>query len=103
MPLALIEPRQQYCAKRRELDREKKTGRAKKEGKFDLGSLHANHGGTEVKDDLHLPIGEGHIDFDAILRVLQVAGYDGMFCFKLQTKFIDQGRNAIQEIQNAQD
>lgn len=65
--------------------------------------LHDNHGGTEVKDDLHLPVGEGSIDFAAILRELRAAGYDGGFSFELQPEHVVQSRDAIREMWNAQD
>ncbi len=65
--------------------------------------LHDNHGGTGVKDDLHLPIGEGRIDFAAILRELRAAGYDGGFSFELQPEFVAQSRDTIQEMWHAQD
>ena len=63
--------------------------------------LHDNHGGASVKDDLHLPIGVGGIDFAAILRPLRAAGYDAGFSFELQTEHVEQGRDAIGEMWNA--
>ena len=36
---------------------------------------HDNRGGNRVEDDLHLPIGEGTIDFLSIFRALVRAGY----------------------------
>jgi len=41
--------------------------------------LHDNHGGSEVRDDLHLPVGAGCVDFTGILRELRTVGYDGGF------------------------
>jgi len=60
--------------------------------------LHDNHGGTDVKDDLHLPIGQGRIDFAAILRALRATGYDGGFSFELKLRYVEQGRDAIREL-----
>ena len=60
--------------------------------------LHDNHGGSEVKDDLHLPIGEGCINFAAILRKLRAAGYDGGFSFETNLEYVEQGRDAIREM-----
>jgi len=57
--------------------------------------LHDNHGGTSVRDDLHLPIGAGSIDFAAILRDLRAAGYDGGFSFEVKLEHVEQGRDAI--------
>lgn len=62
--------------------------------------LHDNHGGTEVKDDLHLPIGEGSIDFAAILRELRAAGYDGGLSFELKPECVEQSRDAIRKMWN---
>jgi sugar phosphate isomerase/epimerase len=44
-----------------------------------IGHVHAhdNRGGSLVGDDLHLPIGEGIIDFPTIMPALVRAGYDG--------------------------
>ncbi len=36
---------------------------------------HDNHGGTSVKDDLHLAVGEGAIDYPGILSRLRERGY----------------------------
>jgi len=63
--------------------------------------LHDNHGGSEVKDDLHLPIGEGHIDFTAILRELRAAGYDSGLSFEIGLDYVEQSRDAIREMWNA--
>ncbi len=60
--------------------------------------LHDNHGGTHVTDDLHLPIGQGRVDFPAILQGLQAAGYSGGFSFELKSKYVEQGRDAIREM-----
>ena len=67
------------------------------------GINHVNHGGTEVKDDLHLPIDEGNIDFAATLYELRAAGYGGGFSFEFQPEFVEQGRDAICEVWSAQD
>jgi sugar phosphate isomerase/epimerase len=39
--------------------------------------VHDNRGGHLVGDDLHLPIGEGVIDFETVFRALVRAGYGG--------------------------
>jgi sugar phosphate isomerase/epimerase len=36
---------------------------------------HDNNGGTSVRDDLHLPLGQGSIDYPAILTELKRKGY----------------------------
>ena len=63
--------------------------------------LHDNHGGTGVEDDLHLPVGEGSIDFAAILRDLRTAGYDGGFSFEIKAAYVEQSRDAVREMWNA--
>ena len=63
--------------------------------------LHDNRGGTEVKDDLHLPIGEGTIDFRAILTGLRSAGYGGGFSFELKPEHLEKAREAIRRIWEA--
>jgi sugar phosphate isomerase/epimerase len=63
--------------------------------------LHDNHGGSHVKDDLHLPIGEDNIDFAAILRELRAAGYNSGFSFEVKLKHVEQSRDAIREMWNA--
>jgi len=37
--------------------------------------VHDNRGGTSVKDDLHLPLGEGVVDFPRILALLKEKNY----------------------------
>jgi sugar phosphate isomerase/epimerase len=63
--------------------------------------LHDNHGGSGVKDDVHLPVGAGCIDFDAILRELWRAGYDGAFSFEIGLDYVEQGRDVIRELWRA--
>lgn len=46
--------------------------------------VHDNVGGQGVKDDLHLPIGEGTIDFEAIFQALVKSGYDGTMTLELK-------------------
>ncbi|MCR4407912.1 MAG: sugar phosphate isomerase/epimerase [Anaerolineae bacterium] len=60
--------------------------------------LHDNRGGNEVKDDLHLPIGQGQIDFAAILHQLRAAGYDGGFSFEIKLEHVEQSRDVIREL-----
>ena len=37
--------------------------------------VHDNHGGKSVKDDLHLPLGEGSVDYPRIFSMLNEKGY----------------------------
>jgi sugar phosphate isomerase/epimerase len=48
--------------------------------------IHDNMGGDTLADDLHLPLGEGLIDFPAILRSLILSGYDGTMTLEMKIK-----------------
>jgi sugar phosphate isomerase/epimerase len=45
--------------------------------------IHDNRGGNSPDDDLHLPLGEGVVDFEAIFRRLNRAGYDKTMTLEL--------------------
>ena len=45
--------------------------------------LHDNQGGTSPKDDLHLPVGEGKIDFHKIFQRLHAVDYSGTMTLEL--------------------
>ena len=63
--------------------------------------LHDNLGGDRSKDDLHLPVGQGRVDFAAILTTLRKTGYDGGFSFEVELDHVKQGRNRVCEMWNA--
>ena len=46
--------------------------------------VHDNHGGTSVKDDLHLALGEGAVDYRAILSALVAGGYDSTITMEVR-------------------
>jgi len=50
--------------------------------------LHDNHGGNGVRDDLHLPVGQGVIDFPRILEALVRKGYDGTLTFEVEKEHV---------------
>jgi sugar phosphate isomerase/epimerase len=60
--------------------------------------VHDNHGGRGVKDDLHLPVGDGIIDFHGIFRALLKKGYDGTMTLELEREDLDFSREKIQRI-----
>jgi sugar phosphate isomerase/epimerase len=60
--------------------------------------LHDNHGGTDVKDDLHLPLGEGKIDFKTILTQLRLTGYGKGLSLELKKPHVEQGRKMIEKL-----
>jgi sugar phosphate isomerase/epimerase len=47
---------------------------------------HDNLGGDALIDDLHLPIGDGSIDFRGIIRDLIRSGYDGTMTLEMKPK-----------------
>ncbi len=60
--------------------------------------LHDNRGGRGVKDDLHLPIGEGSIDFDSIVGSLLLQGYSGTVTLEVEGEALVQSRERIRTI-----
>jgi len=50
--------------------------------------LHDNTGGNSVDDDLHLPLGDGNVDFQGILTILKQAGYKGTATLELKPEEI---------------
>lgn len=46
--------------------------------------LHDNFGGASAGDDLHLPVGEGKIDFEKIFEKLHEANYEGTMTLELR-------------------
>lgn len=47
---------------------------------------HDNNGGTSVKDDLHLALGEGSVDYKAIIKSLVDKGYDSTITMEVKPK-----------------
>jgi sugar phosphate isomerase/epimerase len=62
--------------------------------------LHDNRGGTGVKDDLHLAIGQGIIDFQAILGALIESGYDGTATLELERIDLVPSREEVRRMVN---
>ena len=60
--------------------------------------LHDNRGGQGVKDDLHLPLGEGIIDFQGIFGRLVKKGYDGTVTLELEKEVLESSRKKIRQI-----
>ena len=46
--------------------------------------VHDNHGGKSVKDDLHLPLGEGRVDYPKIFTMLKEKGYGHTITMELK-------------------
>ncbi len=47
--------------------------------------VHDNHGGTSVKDDLHLPLGEGVVNYPDIFCLLKQRGYNSTITMEVRT------------------
>ena len=60
--------------------------------------VHDNRGGVGQADDLHLPVGEGIIDFPGILKALIGRGYKGTMTFEMKPHELLHSRNRIQRI-----
>lgn len=60
--------------------------------------LHDNRGGSGVKDDLHLPIGEGIVDFPRILGNLLKKGYRGTATLELEREVLQSSLKTVREI-----
>ncbi len=58
--------------------------------------VHDNRGGNGVKDDLHLPIGEGVIDYPGIMETLVKSGYDRTITLELEPEVLQASRETIQ-------
>lgn len=51
--------------------------------------LHDNFGGSSAGDDLHLPVGEGKIDFEKIFENLVATNYEGTMTLELRPEQIE--------------
>ena len=62
--------------------------------------VHDNHGGTSVKDDLHLPLGDGVVDYPAIIASLIKRGYDSTITMEVKPRDMDRTRQALEDCIN---
>jgi sugar phosphate isomerase/epimerase len=58
--------------------------------------VHDNHGGTSVKDDLHLALGDGVVDYPAIISSLLNKGYDSTITMEVKSKDMPRTRQALE-------
>jgi len=58
--------------------------------------VHDNFGGTSVKDDLHLPLGEGKVDYPKILTSLKNKGYDSTITMELKPEDMPKTKTLIE-------
>ncbi|MGD0279585.1 MAG: sugar phosphate isomerase/epimerase [Smithella sp.] len=59
--------------------------------------VHDNNGGTSVKDDLHLALGEGSVDYKAIFKALVIKGYDSTITMEVKPKDIAKTKQTLEE------
>jgi sugar phosphate isomerase/epimerase len=62
--------------------------------------FHDNRGGDGVDDDLHLPIGDGIVDFRGILTILSNKGYDHTLTLELENKDLIESRAKVRTLLN---
>jgi sugar phosphate isomerase/epimerase len=62
--------------------------------------LHDNRGGQSKDDDLHLPIGDGTVDFQGIMASLLRAGYQGTMTLEVRQGFQGAGRISVEALVN---
>jgi sugar phosphate isomerase/epimerase len=58
--------------------------------------VHDNHGGTSVKDDLHLALGQGSVDYHTIISSLVRSGYDSTITMEVKPSDMAPTREALQ-------
>jgi sugar phosphate isomerase/epimerase len=59
--------------------------------------VHDNHGGTGVKDDLHLALGDGIVDYPKILNLLRQKGYRSTITMEVKPIDMPRTREAIEK------
>ena len=59
--------------------------------------VHDNHGGTSVKDDLHLPLGDGIVDYPAIIASLMNRGYDSTITMEVKPRDMSRTRQTLED------
>jgi len=57
--------------------------------------IHDNCGGDTPDDDLHLPLGEGTIAFEPILKALCKTGYDSTITLEVAPEFLKTGKEKL--------
>ena len=59
--------------------------------------VHDNLGGTGVKDDLHLPLGEGIVDYPKILSILVEKGYNSTITMEVKPAQMEKTKKLIDQ------
>jgi sugar phosphate isomerase/epimerase len=63
--------------------------------------VHDNCGGNDPSDDLHLPPGDGTIDFKTVLGELRHAGYDHTVTLEVAPRYLPQSRDTLRRFWDA--
>lgn len=59
--------------------------------------VHDNRGGTSVEDDLHLPLGEGTVDYARIFTLLREKGYRSTITMEIKPHDMPRTRDIIRQ------
>jgi sugar phosphate isomerase/epimerase len=59
--------------------------------------VHDNRGGTSVKDDLHLALGEGSVDYAAIIKSLVNKGYDSTITMEVKPQDMSRTKQTLED------
>jgi len=59
--------------------------------------VHDNRGGTSIKDDLHLPLGEGIVDYEAIIKSLIEKGYDSTITMEVKPGDMSRTKKSLED------
>jgi len=59
--------------------------------------VHDNRGGTSVKADLHLPLGEGIVDYTAIIKSLIEKGYDSTITMEVKPGGMSRTKKSLED------
>lgn len=59
--------------------------------------VHDNHGGKSVQDDLHLPLGQGRVDYPRIFSLLNEKGYRHTVTMELKPSEMPQTKQLIDQ------
>ncbi len=62
--------------------------------------LHDNFGGDSPKADLHLPIGEGNVDFGSIFKALLKIDYNRTITLEVKPEFQGSSRTRLETLLN---
>ena len=57
--------------------------------------VHDNRGGKSPKDDIHLPLGEGIVDYGRIFRLLAEKGYESTMTMEVKLADMAKTKDAI--------